>query len=446
MPYDKLPSVSSVSRSIDSPFEALILRRSGQLTVAAVLGIIAPYLLRFGTEGVTHLGDHAIGLLSGAPEFDQHVHSMMCCSLGVVLTHIFFHYLSHYPGENNFSSAIPATLLGFAIVLLVIVLGQFAFSRFLVIAGFIGTLSWYSLVNFRRDRKTRTYLALAPVGTARELSKIKGVHWLKLPHPEDVTRVKNSDGVVIDLAADLSKEWSDFLIKCAGEGVPVFDSTKTREWLTGRVNLVHAGDIGLDALLPKRGYIVFKSIIDFALAIITLPVILPIIALAAAAIKFDSPGPVFFVQKRMGLRGKVFNCYKLRTMRERAEDLGPSFTILGDPRITRVGRVLRKFRVDELPQVFNILKGDISWIGPRPEAVALAVEYQQHIPFYAFRHAVKPGISGRAAIRQGNVAEIEAAREKLEQDLFYIKHLSPALDVFIAAKTIWIVLTGYGSR
>ena len=107
---------------------------------------------------------------------------------------------------------------------------------------------------------------------------------------------------------------------------------------------------------------------------------------------------------------------------------------------------LRKYRIDELPQVLNIIKGDMSWIGPRPEAVVLSEEYQRHIPFYAFRHAVKPGISGWAAVMQGNVAEVEAATVKLQHDFFYIKNLSPWLDAYIASRTVWILLSGHGSK
>ena len=114
--------------------------------------------------------------------------------------------------------------------------------------------------------------------------------------------------------------------------------------------------------------------------------------------------------------------------------------------MTRVGRFIRKYRLDELPQVFNILKGEMSWIGPRPEALALALDYGRHIPYYAFRHSVKPGISGWAAIRQGNVAQVTEATRKLRHDFFYIKNISASLDAFIAVKTVWIVMSGFGSR
>ncbi len=129
-----------------------------------------------------------------------------------------------------------------------------------------------------------------------------------------------------------------------------------------------------------------------------------------------------------------------------ADRMGSQFTADNDPRITRVGRVLRKYRIDELPQIINILAGEMSWIGPRPEAVELSQWYEREVPFYVYRHIVRPGITGWAQVNQGNVAEVEAATYKLHYDFYYIKHFSPWLDVLITAKTIRTVLTGFGSK
>jgi lipopolysaccharide/colanic/teichoic acid biosynthesis glycosyltransferase len=118
----------------------------------------------------------------------------------------------------------------------------------------------------------------------------------------------------------------------------------------------------------------------------------------------------------------------------------------GDERITRVGRILRKFRLDELPQIFNIMKGEMSWIGPRPEAEVLSRWYQSEIPFYRYRHVVKPGISGWAQVNQGHVADVEQVHRKLQYDFYYIKYFSPWLDLLILLRTIKTILTGFGSR
>ncbi len=126
--------------------------------------------------------------------------------------------------------------------------------------------------------------------------------------------------------------------------------------------------------------------------------------------------------------------------------MDPTFTREGDARITRIGAFIRRYRIDELPQIYNIVRGDMSWIGPRPEAIELAEDYEQQIPFYIYRHAVRPGISGWAAVNQGNVAEVDAIIIKLQFDFFYIKHCSLWLDMLIFLKSIRTVATGYGSR
>jgi lipopolysaccharide/colanic/teichoic acid biosynthesis glycosyltransferase len=125
---------------------------------------------------------------------------------------------------------------------------------------------------------------------------------------------------------------------------------------------------------------------------------------------------------------------------------GRDYTEDDDPRITRVGRFIRKYRIDELPQIWNIIRGDMSWIGPRPEAISLAEWYAKDIPFYIYRHAVRPGISGWAQVNQGNVAKLDAAAVKLQYDFFYIKNFSPWLDILIFVKTIRTILTGFGSK
>jgi lipopolysaccharide/colanic/teichoic acid biosynthesis glycosyltransferase len=166
------------------------------------------------------------------------------------------------------------------------------------------------------------------------------------------------------------------------------------------------------------------------------------------AIRLDSRGPALFRQKRVGHAGKSITVYKFRTMRDALEDgeRESAITSDGDERITRVGKVLRTLRLDELPQIFNILKWQMSWIGPRPEAQVLSVWYTSEIPFYRYRHVVKPGISGWAQVNQGHVAEVDEVHRKLQYDFYYIKYFSPWLDLLILLRTIKTMLTGFGSR
>jgi lipopolysaccharide/colanic/teichoic acid biosynthesis glycosyltransferase len=169
----------------------------------------------------------------------------------------------------------------------------------------------------------------------------------------------------------------------------------------------------------------------------------------AVAIRLDSPGPALFRQRRLGLAGKPITVYKFRTMKvhDAGEDeRSAAMTGDRDDRITRLGAFLRRSRIDELPQIINILKGEMSWIGPRPEALVLSNWYVGEIPFYRYRHVVRPGISGWAQVNQGHVADVDQVHEKLQYDFFYIKYFSPWLDLLILFRTIKTMLTGFGSR
>lgn len=426
-------SVSSVvdEVTLERP-RALIFRERTQLLGAVAVAVVAPFLARFGVNPAVHVWDQA--------------DTSLLVLVGILASHVFLKKFALYPAQDPFSTVIPAVSASFAAILLLITAGHLDYSRALLFMGFVMTLVWYGGVAALRARLLRPRLAVIPLGTGRELPALARAEWRTLREPLPAIRPHAIDGVVVDLTHDIGKDWEGFVVDCAARGIPIYDSTRTREFMTGEVDLARAGDIGVDALHPQRSYTYLKSVVDVAAALVLLPVVLLVLGALAVVIRIDSPGPVLFVQKRMGYRGRIFNCYKLRSMHADAHRTGPSFTASADPRITRVGRFIRKYRLDELPQVFNILKGEMSWIGPRPEAVELALEYGRHIPYYAFRHSVKPGITGWAAIRQGNVAEVEEATRKLRHDFFYIKNISASLDAFITVKTIWIVLTGFGSR
>tara|TARA_E500000178_G_scaffold294283_1_gene299524 strand:+ start:302 stop:1492 length:1191 start_codon:yes stop_codon:yes gene_type:complete len=195
----------------------------------------------------------------------------------------------------------------------------------------------------------------------------------------------------------------------------------------------------------RLAYQFVKRIFDLVLAMLMLPAALLLAGPIALAIKQTSPGPVLFRQARMGWRGKTFVIFKFRTMR--ADHEGQGFTISKDEeRITSVGKFLRKTRLDEIPQLINIIKGEMSWIGPRPESLELAKWYCRDVPLFRIRHLVRPGISGWAQVNQGYAAGVEDVTVKVRYDLYYIKHLSLWLDITILLKTIIVVLSGRGSR
>jgi exopolysaccharide biosynthesis polyprenyl glycosylphosphotransferase len=196
-------------------------------------------------------------------------------------------------------------------------------------------------------------------------------------------------------------------------------------------------------LRSKRIYEHFKRLLDILLSIAGLVVTSPFWPLTALAIKASSRGPVFFTQKRLGRNGKVFTMIKFRTMRTDLNDFAP--TAKGDPRVTGIGRFLRASRIDEIPQLLNILSGDMSFVGPRPERPEIAVELEKGIPFYNQRHLVKPGLTGWDQVSgEYHSPSVEDTKKKLQYDLYYVKNLSPLLDVSIFLKTIMTVLQRVG--
>jgi exopolysaccharide biosynthesis polyprenyl glycosylphosphotransferase len=262
------------------------------------------------------------------------------------------------------------------------------------------------------------------------------------------------------------------LVRFSLMGVQLIDMPSLYEFLAGKVPTNHISDVWLlihSLNSNKVYYRHFKRVTDLVLATVGLALTWPLWVLIALAVKLDSPGPVFFGQERLGKDGKPFRILKFRTMVNDAEKCGPQFASHNDCRITRVGRILRKTRLDELPQLYNIMKGDMSFIGPRPEREVFIREFQQpvpelregrrasdphacqvlcgykeRLPYYSYRLLVKPGITGWAQVMHSYAATLEETKEKLQYDLYYIKNMSLLLDLAILLKTIRIVLFGSG--
>ena len=191
---------------------------------------------------------------------------------------------------------------------------------------------------------------------------------------------------------------------------------------------------------------VAKRIFDVVVSLAVLLLTLPLIGFFALLVKLESKGPVFYRQERVGLYGQTFQIPKLRSMRQDAEADGIKWAEKDDPRITRVGRFIRLVRIDELPQLWSVLKGEMSFVGPRPERPQFVAELDEKLPFYAERHMVKPGITGWAQINYPYGASIEDARGKLEYDLYYAKNYSPFLDLLILLQTARVIIWPEGAR
>ncbi|MGE0457320.1 MAG: sugar transferase [Bauldia sp.] len=364
-------------------------------------------------------------------------------ALAVLVGHLILKRITIYPGARGPAYVFPVFTVAYAAVIVVFFFARFDYSRFQFLLSFILAVGWY-LVVFRVERRLiRPNYLLLPFGAAGQMMRLGGAEWRVAQTPREIPN--GVTAVVADLRADLSDDWERMLANAALRGLPVYHFKQLSESLTGRVEIEHLSENNLGSLLPSSLYLRFQRVGDILLAILTLPVTMPILLLGILSVKLCDRGPVFFTQERMGYRGKVFRIVKLRTMCVNAAASG-AFTKDGDPRVTSVGRFLRKMRVDELPQIWNILRGDMSWIGPRPEALELSQWYERQIPFYRYRHIVRPGITGWGAVNQGNVAEVAEATTKLQYDFYYIKNFGLWLDLLIMAKTIRTVLTGFGSK
>jgi sugar transferase (PEP-CTERM system associated) len=237
-------------------------------------------------------------------------------------------------------------------------------------------------------------------------------------------------------------------IKTAGVHVNEFSSFVERE--TGRVDL---DTVNPSWLIFSDGFSsgrivssVAKRLFDIGASALLLVFTAPIILIFAIMVKLDSKGPAFYRQKRVGLFGQNFNVIKLRSMRTDAEAAGAQWASKDDPRVTRVGNFIRKVRIDELPQTWTVLKGEMSFVGPRPERPEFVADLEEHLPYYAERHMVKPGITGWAQINYPYGASIDDARHKLEYDLYYAKNYTPFLDLLILLQTLRVVLWSEGAR
>ncbi len=364
-------------------------------------------------------------------------------SVAAVFGFVLMRQLTIYPGKHSVSYILPCLLFSYSSVAFIMFLLRTDYSRYVIVASFLTVSVWLHIEYRLREHHFLPLLAIIPNGNQRRITDIAAARWILLENPS--IQLHGVEGVVADLSAHMGKSWERFIAKCVLAGIPVHDVKSVMESLTGRVDIEYLSENSFGSVLPSSIYLRMQRALDVVLAIILLPTFAVIIVIAALAIKLESAGPAFFTQPRMGFRARVFTIYKLRSMRMDVAT-GKDFTEENDPRITKVGRFIRKYRIDELPQIVNILKGEMSWIGPRPESLRLADWYANDIPFYIYRHAVRPGLSGWAQVMQGNVAEVDAATVKLQFDFYYIKHFSPWLDLLIVLKTIQTMLSGFGSR
>jgi lipopolysaccharide/colanic/teichoic acid biosynthesis glycosyltransferase/glycosyltransferase involved in cell wall biosynthesis len=337
------------------------------------------------------------------------------------------------------------TPLGFALL-------QQPYSRAAVVWAYAATTLWLWW-GYRRHVKHRALRlvhldANVPAQLAACLSPntldpqaVQLIAW----NPNSETPLPACDGVVLDRHVRSTDERTRLLGELKMQHLRLYSVEAVAELTSGRKMLPTAAD-SLWEIDNDPSYDRAKRLLDVITVIALSPLWLPLAACVALAVRFDSKGPALYSQPRVGRDGQVFTLWKFRSMVHGLQAPGVHFAQAEDPRITRVGRLLRRSRLDELPQLFNVLMGHMSLIGPRPEQTAFVRDFAATIPSYPYRHLVRPGLTGWAQVQQGYADSADTTRIKLSYDLYYVAHYSLALDLLIAAKTVKTVCTGFGAR
>lgn len=413
-----------------------------QLAIILVFGVCAPPLMWFGLD---------FELLTA----DTGLNSLMASGAAALISWYCLEQLRYFAKVRRLSYVLPVNFFAFGATAAVIGVLRLPYSLAVFLLAFSAVLA-ISYFIAAMTRKSHSMQWLVAGGAIDELGEGFGAGPMAMLSMHDLKSQlaagNFSGSIVADLHHPHSAEVESLLAEAAINGVPVYHYRLLLELQTGQVRIDHMRENILGSLIPNLAYMGVKRAYDMCLVVVLALFILPVMAVVAIIIKMDSKGSVFFHQKRVGYRGKIFVMHKFRTMHERempkdaSGRVDDAITRSGDSRITDAGHFLRKTRLDELPQMLNVLKGEMSWVGPRPEAESLSEVYQTSIPFYRYRHIVRPGISGWAQVNQGHVAEVDEITEKLRFDFYYVRNVSLWLDMLIALKTFRVITSGFGAK
>tara|TARA_R110002096_G_scaffold371455_15_gene564919 strand:+ start:3621 stop:4895 length:1275 start_codon:yes stop_codon:yes gene_type:complete len=361
--------------------------------------------------------------------------------------------------KSFYAAALTGASLGAISVMVFFLKIPFLFLSGQVLALFAAQAAIKTFIWHHLKKAPPTILILGPNDFCRLASQKLQSHFLPLQirsRPQDFDRSKQSNlsDSVAHKRADADElvipdsdiaHYAPQLSQAIESGVPV---TKYSRFIEKNFRYIPVRDIDIDWFLSSnpgysnRSYLHIKRALDIAIGLVGITLSLPLITLAGIGIYLTDGGGIFYSQTRLGLRKKPFKIYKLRTMIQNAERSGPKWAAKQDSRITFVGKILRRSRIDELPQFWNILKGDMSFIGPRPERPEFTLQLEETIPHFSKRHLIKPGLTGWAQINYPYGASEEDAYEKLTLDLYYIKNASLWLDLKIAFRTIGAAMQG----
>lgn len=418
----------------------LLLRLRYMILIGVVVAVLCPMLIRQFTTGIT---------LTQPTQYNTALGGCIALLLGV----LGYRRLHVFPGIAAGGYIVMSLSAMFGILVFVFFMMRIEYSRVQFLSSYILSVFVYLTIHQKVAVNRRLRLGVVPSVSTRALPHFTTVEWMPLmldaqQPPADV------DAIVADLHVDHDPAWDAQITRFVLNGIPVYHFRQALEQISGRVEINHLSENTLGSLNPNDVYLKIKALADSVIAAALLVILAPLILMTGIAVRLDSPGPALFRQRRIGYRGRPFTVYKIRTMRiDRALDLHlgdqarqAAMTKVGDPRITRLGGFLRRTRIDELPQLINIVRGEMSLIGPRPEAEALSKWYEEEIPFYHYRHLIKPGVTGWAQINQGHVTDVADVQEKLHLDFYYVKNFSFWLDLLIAVRTARTMMTGHGAR
>ncbi len=421
---------SSLTRRHQRLHEQILLSPLFALLLGALFSVALPAWVLWGWDELM------------SPNAGQR-YALLAATIAYAICHRTLYSMFRYPGSSAAVHIVPQVMLVFGLITLASLLLRLDMSRLLMISSGTLTMLWCYADSVMRGHFQRPKLAIVPFGTASELLSIPDIDARIIEEPKLDER--RYDSLVADLDALPDERWERFLTQCALSRIPVYHARQMFESLTGRVRITHISENQMGSLLPSPTYERVKYLFDLAIIVLTLPLVLPLALLTALLIRLESPGPAIFTQERVGQGNRSFRIYKFRSMVASHGDEA-RFASENDQRVTRVGQIIRKLRIDEIPQFINVLKGEMSLIGPRPEQREFVERFDQEIPFYSYRHVVRPGITGWAQVMQGYAASADATRLKIELDFYYIKHCSLALDVLIVFRTFQTILTGFGAR
>lgn len=434
-PPAHMPATLSTSHAMPARQRGSVLRWS----LAGAVTLVIAYLVALVLER-SHLATH------------QFAETVLWCALPYAVSARWIYRGAHLPPMERSSFILASTSLPFLLTPLGFALLQQPYSRGAVLLSYLLTTGWFLWGHWLQQRHQVLRLAYLDAGIPGRLEMLLGqplVHIAQRVSLQDwhaQTQATQWDGVVFDQNATSDDGPAQPISTLRLARIRVYTVEQIAELLSGRKMIVPHDARALWDLQVSPSYDLVKRALDFTVCAVSLPLWMPLCLVIGLAIRCDSPGPMLFSQIRIGRDGQSFRLWKLRSMRHQPQDDSARFARTDDARITRLGRLLRRSRLDELPQLWNVLCGHMSLIGPRPEQQAFVEEFTRRIPAYGYRHLVRPGLTGWAQVQQGYAGSEEETTTKLSYDLYYLAHYSIALDLLIAYKTVRIVATGFGSR